>query len=74
MPHVKNLSDSWIVDSGATCHIMYNDVVLFIELCSLKESLKVTLGDGHTLEATDCGTVALLPGGMTKTCKVNNIL
>ena len=48
---VKNQSDSWIVDSGATCH-MYNDVMLFIELCSLKESLKVTLGDGHPLEAS----------------------
>ena len=73
---VKNRSDSWIVDSGATCH-MFNDVVLFAELRSLKESLKVTLGDGHTLEATGRGTVALemkLPDGMTKTCKVNDVL
>ena len=58
----KNHSDSWIVDSGATCH-MCNNVVQ-----SLKESLLVTLGDGHTLEAASRGTVALemnLPDGTT---------
>ena len=72
----KSRSDSWIVDSGATCH-MCNNVVLFVELHSLKESLQVTLGDGHTLEATGRGTVALemkLPDGTTKVCKLNDVL
>ena len=72
----KNRSDSWIVDSGATCH-MCNNVVLFVELQSLNESLQVTLGDGHTPEAAGRGTVALemkLPDGTTKTCKLNDVL
>lgn len=72
----KGGSDSWIVDSGASCH-MCNNVMLFVELRSLKETLQVTLGDGHTLEATGRGTVALdmkLPDGMTKTCKLNDVL
>ena len=30
-----------------------------VELHRLKESLEVTLGDGHTLEAARYGTVAL---------------
>ena len=40
--------DSWIVDSGATCH-MCNNKALFANLQQLKEPLEVTLGDGHPL-------------------------
>lgn len=43
--------NDWIVDSGATCHTC-NDVKLFVELCSLKQRLEVTLGDGCEVEAT----------------------
>ena len=50
--------NDWIVDSGATCH-MCNDDKLFVELCSLKQPLEVTLGDGCAVEATGQGTVVL---------------
>ena len=50
--------DSWVIDSGATSH-MCNDEKLFVELCSLDEPQEVTLGDGHTVEATGVGVVAL---------------
>jgi len=46
--------DSWIVDSGATCH-MCSDKWLFVELCSLEELEEVTLGDGYAVEATGKG-------------------
>ena len=72
----KSRSDSWIMDSGATCH-MCNNVMLLVELRSLKESLEVTLGDGHTLEATGRGTVVLemkLPDGTTKKCNLSNVV
>ena len=72
----KSQSDSWIMDSRATCH-MCNNGMLYVELCSLKEPLEVTLGDGHTLEATGHGTVVLemkLPDGTTKKCNLRNVL
>lgn len=53
----KSCSDSWIVDSGTTCHMCNNNSA--VELRRLKESLEVTLGDGHALEAARYGTVAL---------------
>ena len=46
----------WIVDSGATCH-MSNDCTMFTEMKELNPSEKVTLGDGHDLEAVGEGTV-----------------
>ena len=54
-----------------------NNIVLFVELHSLKEALEVTLGDGHTLEAAGRGTVTLemkLPDGTMKMCKLNDVL
>ena len=67
---------SWIVDSGATCH-MCNDKELFRELNSLETSQEVSLGDGHVLEATAEGTISLqmlLPDGNTKKCSLHNVL
>ncbi len=52
----------WIVDSGATCH----DRTMFTEMKDLNPNEKVTLGDGHDLEAVGEGTVdmeMLLPNG-----------
>ena len=49
----------------------------FFELRSLKKPLQVTLGDGHTLEATGHETVALemkLPDGIMRTYKLNDVL
>lgn len=72
----EGYSDCWIVDSGASCH-MCNNVMLFVELRNLKELLKVTLGDGCTLEVAGHGTVTLetnLPDGTTKSCNLNDVL
>ena len=66
----------WIVDSGATCH-MSNNEAQFIELRKLPSPQKVTLGDGHTLEATAEGTVlleTLLLDGTTRMCRLNDVL
>ena len=68
--------DSWIVDSGATCH-MCNDRRLFVELRNLEKPLEVTLGDGYDLHAIGCGGVVLetkLPSGRTKKCKLHDVL
>ena len=68
--------DSWIVDSGATCH-MCNDRKLFVELRNLDKPLEVTLGDGYDLHAIGRGVVVLetkLPSGRTKKCKLHNVL
>ena len=68
--------DSWIVDSGATCH-MCNDRRLFVEFCNLEKPLEVTLGDGYDLDAIGRGVVLLetkLPSGKTKKCKLDDVL
>ena len=70
------LYDSWIVDSGATCH-MCNDRSLFIELRKLDNPLEVTLGDGYNLDAIGRGVVVpetKLPSGRTKRCKLQDVL
>ena len=67
---------SWIIDSGATCH-MCNDEQFFVNLNSLRKPQEVTLGDGHVLEAIGEGTVPLrlcLPGGGTKKCDLQKVL
>ena len=68
--------NSWVVDSGATSH-MCNDDKLFVEFRSLKQPQEVALGDGHALEVTGHGTVALvmkLPDGKTQRCKLHDVL
>ena len=69
-------SRNWVVDSGATCH-MSNDRSLFAEMRELPSSEKVTLGDGHDLEATGEGTVnleMLLPDGNSRSCALQKVL
>ena len=61
---------NWIVVSCATCH-MCCDENLFSELHPLEKETDVTLGDGHTLQATGQGTVPLmmnLPDGSSRKC------
>ena len=61
---------NWIIDSGATCHIC-QDEILFSELQLLAKEMDVTLGDGHTPQATGNGTVPLimnLPDGSCSKC------
>ena len=68
--------ESWIVDSGATCH-MCNDKSLFVDLRHLSIPQEVTLGDGSSLEGPAEGTVrfdAILPSGNTQKCRLENVL
>ena len=53
-----NPPDSWVIDSGATCH-MCNDDMLFTEMRYLKQPQEIMLGDGHILEAIGVGVVEL---------------
>lgn len=67
---------NWIIDSGATSH-MCNNKEQFNELNPLDKPVQVSLGDGHVLDATHEGTVALemlLPNGSTKNVKLKNTL
>ena len=65
---------SWIVDSGATCHMCY-DKNLFVYLKHLSIPQQVTLGDGSSLEGPAEGIIKLdtiLPGGSTQKCRLEN--
>ena len=65
--------DSWILDSGATCH-MCNDKGLFAEFVSLKSPL---VGDGHILQAIGRGKVSMqmkLSGRKRSKCKLHDVL
>ena len=56
---------------------MCNDDKLFAEIKYLKQPQKVTLGDGHILNATGIGVVKLqanLGNGKTIRCKLHNVL
>ena len=67
---------SWIIDSGATCH-MCNNVTQFHKLRPLETPMEVTLGDGRSLKAIAEGTVrmeTLLPDGNTHKCKFDDVL
>ena len=58
---------NWIIDSGATCHICH-DEILFSELQLLEKETDVTLGDGHTPQATEKGTVPLIMNLPASSC------
>lgn len=70
-----NRSEQWIVDSGATCH-MCNNVDSFESLESLNEPLKITLGDGRSVKATQRGRVKIVTQleGRQETCTLNEVL
>ena len=68
--------DTWIVDSGATCHIS-NNRKLFTEYQTLQKPLEVSLGNGYALEAVGSGVVSLtlqLPDFQRKKCKLHDVL
>ena len=54
----KGLSGTWIIDSGATCH-MCNNKKVFIDMRHLDTPQQVTLGDGSSLEGPAEATVKL---------------
>ena len=67
---------NWVVDSGATCHMCY-DEKLFSEIHPSEKEIDVALGDGHTLQATGQGTVPLLmnlPDGSSSKCCLIEVL
>ena len=55
---INNEKSSWIVDSGATCH-MCHDIDNFINMKKLDKAEDITLGDGHSVKAFGIGTVDL---------------
>ena len=72
----SNEANSWIVDSGATCHIC-NNKQSFLEFHSSERPQHVTLGDGHSLSAIGTGNVSLelvLRNGKTRQCQLYNVL
>ena len=45
-------NDSWIIDSGAMCH-MCNDSNAFSEYSTLKQPQEISLGDRHIVKVTE---------------------
>ncbi|KAK3888840.1 hypothetical protein Pcinc_007106 [Petrolisthes cinctipes] len=72
----KNVLDNtWIVDSGATCY-MCNNKELFVQYND-KDSVSVSLGDGHSLEALGSGKIILkmlLPDDKIQKCTLSDVL
>ena len=71
-----NSRGSWIVDSGATCH-MCNNEKMFATFKSFNKAQEVTLGDGHVLEATGEGIVQIkmkLPNEKLRRSNLRNVL
>ena len=55
---------------------MSNKRVIYADFQNFKKPRSVTLGDGHSLEATWQGTVRLevkLPSGKSKSCKLRDV-
>ena len=71
----ENLSEEWVIDSGATSH-MCHDKSLFVDFAPLRKQEVVSLGDGHQQEATGHGTVMLEldKAARIKKCKLQNVL
>ena len=67
---------TWIVDSGATCH-MCNNKALLEDFVEFDETVDVMLGDGKVLHATGSGTVSVhtvLANGKLQECILHNVL
>ena len=54
----NNEKSSWIVDSGATCH-MCHDIDKFINMKKLDNTEDITFGDGYSVKAFEIETVDL---------------
>ena len=67
------VGSSWIVDSGVAYH-MCNERSMFVEYQSFRNGAeKVTLGDGHWLNAIGRGTVELMMN-LKRRCKLYDVL
>ncbi|CAB4011148.1 Retrovirus-related Pol poly from transposon TNT 1-94 [Paramuricea clavata] len=74
---VNGRTNTWIIDSGATCH-MCNDASQFVKLHNLEKPEDVTLADGHVVKATGRGVVKTKiesPNGQKgKSCVLQDVL
>lgn len=73
---VRKPAETWIVDSGATCHIC-NSKELFNDFQPLTKPKEVTLGDNHTLKATSIGVVEVklkLSSGESRVGRLSEVL
>lgn len=73
-----NNGETWIVDSGATCHVCSNQELMY-DFVKLKKLVEVQLGGEKVLNATGRGTCTVtlftvLPGGKHKKCKLQKVL
>ena len=69
-------SETWIVDSGATCH-MCNNKALLEDIVKFDETVDVLLGDGKVLNATGSGNVLIhtvLGNSKQQECILHNVL
>ena len=71
-----NRRSNWFVDSGVTCH-MCNNKELFDQIIHLEMPQEITVGDGHSVQATGQGDNTLgmnVPNGKIRKCKLSDIL
>ena len=71
-----NRRSNWVVDSGATFH-MCNNEKLFDQIIGLEMPQKITVDDGHYVQATGRGNVILrmnVPNGKIRKCKLSDVL
>ena len=54
----NNEKSSWIMESGATCH-MCHDIDEFINMKKIDKAEDITLGDRHSVKALGIGTIDL---------------
>ena len=72
---VPDEAESWIVDSGATCHLC-NDRSMFTVFNDLESPQEIVLGDRHTLDAVGIGDVILnlVVNGKNKRRRLRDVL
>jgi hypothetical protein len=67
----------WIIDSGASKHMSYDESLFHNGLRKLEKPQGVQLGDGHIVNAEYGGEVILnveVKPGVTRRCKLKNVL
>ena len=71
-----NRRSNCFVDSGATCH-MCNNEELFDQTIGVETPQKITVGDGHSVQAIGRGDVTLrmnVPNQKNQKCKLSDVL
>ena len=68
-------SQKWVIDSGATNHMTFNRA-LFKNFSTIKERIKVEVGDGEALNVEGKGDISLrlkLPTGRVVRCQLRDV-